>query len=207
MGRLKPIYEMALSSFLQVILPSPSMAALIRRARDELVSDAEGESSKYMSVHIRRGDRLGLTWKYHKTHLPTSLYVEAALETWQRLKPTGQGSPLFYVASDSPTGPEEFLNQLPNNARAFSLAWSDDEELRAIASPRSYVQEEFNTFSKEGRIRFTKGMVVDFALLSGLWINEHDAEVRPYATVCGLRYGVAFVCWAILIDCAQFYRV
>jgi len=186
---------MGLSSFLQVILPNPRLATLIHRARDELVSGAGGESSKYLSVHIRRGDRLGLTWKYHKTHLPTSLYVAAALKTWKRLNPTSQGSPLFYVASDSPEAPEEFVNQLPSNARASSLIWSDDEELRSIASPRSYVQEEFNTLSEKERIRLTKGMIVDFALVSGLWINEHDPDVRPYATVCGLRYGVGLARW------------
>ena len=176
-------------------MPTPGMATLIRRARDELVSDAGGEPSKYMSVHIRRGDRLGMTWKYHKTHLPTSLYVDAALETWQRLKQSSKASPLFYVASDSPTAPEEFVNQLPNNARAFSLIWSEDEELSAIASHRSYVQEEFNVLSEENRIRLTKGMIVDFALLSGLWTNGDEVDV-PYATVCGLRYGVALVRWS-----------
>ena len=184
---------MALSSFLQVILPSPRMAALIRRARDELVSDVEKEPSRYLSVHIRRGDRLGLTWKYHNTHLPTSLYIDAALETWQRLNPTSQSNPIFYVASDSPTALEEFLELLPSNIRVSSLEWSDDEELRSIASPRAYVQDEFNTLSEEERSRLTKGMVVDFALLSGLWIGEHDSDVRPYATVCGLRYGVDLV--------------
>ena len=170
------------------------MAVLIRRARDKLVSVAENGSSEYLSVHIRRGDRLGLTWKYHNTHLPTGLYVNATLETLRRLNPT-PGSPLFYVASDSPEALEEFLGQLPSNSRAFSLVWSDDEELRSIASPRSYVQAEFNTLNKEERTRLTNGMVVDFALLSGLWIDEHDPDVRPYATVCGLRcvgYGVIF---------------
>lgn len=207
LGRLKPIYAMALSSFSQVILPSPKMAALIRKARDELVSATEGEASKYLSVHIRRGDRLGLTWKYHNTHLPTGLYVDAALETWQRLNLTSQASPFFYVASDSPVASEEFLEQLPSNFRAFSLGWSDDEELRSIASPHSYVQDEFNTLGEEERSMLTKGMVVDFALLSGLWINEHDPDVRPYATVCGLRYDVALPISLIkmLIDDPQLY--
>jgi len=180
---------MALSSFLQIILPSPTMATLIHRARDGLMSDAENESAEYLSVHIRRGDRLGLTWKYHRTHLPTSLYVDAALETWQRLNLTSHDSPLFYVASDSPSASEDFVDQLPTHARAFSLVWSADEELREIASPRSYVQEEFSTLSEEERIRLTKGMVVDFALLTGLWVNEGDPDVRLSATVCGLRYG------------------
>ena len=182
---------MALSSFSEVILPSLGLSTLIHKARDELVSGTESRSQEYMSVHIRRGDRLGMTWKYHKAHLPINLYVGAALETWQRLNPTS--SPLFYVASDSPDALEEFVGQLPNNARAFSLIWSDDEELRAIASPRPYVQEEFNTLRKEERIRLTKGMIVDFALLSGLWVNQDDADTRPYATVCGLRWGVTLV--------------
>ena len=91
------------------------MAVLIQRARGELMS--ENESSKYLNVHIRHGDHLGLTWKYHKTHLPTGLYVETAFEARQRLNPTSQGSPLFYIASDSPAVPEESLEQFPNNIR------------------------------------------------------------------------------------------
>lgn len=178
---------MALSSFLQIILPSPGMTSLIRKARDQFMSN----DPRYLSVHIRRGDRLGMTWRYHNTHLPTSLYVDAALETWQRLNSTSGDSPLFYVASDSPAAVEEFLDQLPSNVRVSSLGWSNDEELRMIASPRPYVQEEFNTLSEEERIRLTKGMIVDFALLTGLWIRENDPDVRPYATVCGLRYGTA----------------
>jgi len=160
------------------------------------VLDAGNESVEYLSVHIRRGDRLGMTWKYHSTHLPTSLYVDAALKSWRRLNPTNQDRPVFYVASDSPAASEDFVDQLPTNARGFSLVWSSDEELRAIASPRSYVQKEFNTLSEEERIRLTKGMVVDFALLSGLWKNEGDPDVRPSATVCGLRCGVGLVRWS-----------
>ena len=167
------------------------MADLVRKARDELLSDAENRPLKYLSVHIRRGDRLGMTWKYHDTHLPTSLYVDAALETWGRLNPTSEDSPLFYVASDSPAAVEEFLDQVPTNFGVTSLGWSVDEELRGIASPRSYVQEEFNSSGEEERIRLTKGMVVDFALLTGLWIKKNDPEIRPCATVCGLRYGAA----------------
>ena len=160
------------------------------------MSDVDDESAEYLSVHIRRGDRLGMTWKYHRTHLPTKLYIDAALKSWQRLNPTSEGSPLFYVASDSPEASEDFVDQLPTNARAFSLVWSGDEELRAIASPRPYVQEEFNALSEEERIRLTKGMVVDFALLSSLWKNEEDPDVRLSATVCGLRYVALLVRWS-----------
>ena len=182
---------MALSSFSQIILPSPEMAALIRKARDEPVSNAENGPSKYLSVHILRGDCLGMTWKYHNTHVPTSLYVDAAVETWQRLNPASDDSPLFYVASDLPEAVEDFLGQLPNNVRVTSLGWSSDEELRGIASPPSYVQEEFNTLGEEERIQLTKGMIVDFALLAGLWIKQDDSDARPCATVCGLRYYIA----------------
>ena len=181
---------------MRLILPSPPIATLIGKARVGLTSDVEGESAEYLSVHIRRGDRLGMTWKYHRTHLPTSLYVDAALGAWRRLNPTSEESPLFYVASDSPEASEDFVNQLPTNARAFSLGWSSDEELKAIASPRSYVQEEFNTLSEEERIRLTKGMVVDFALLTGLWTNEEDPDVRLTANVCGLGYVIVLVRWS-----------
>jgi hypothetical protein len=181
---------MALSSFLRVILPSPETADLIRRARDELVPDVENEPAKYLSVHIRRGDRLGMTWKYHNTHLPTGLYVDSALKTLERLNPVNEGHPLIFVASDSPAAIEEFLEQLPNSVRVSSLGWSGDDELRAIASPHSYVQEEFNRLEEEERTRLTKGMIVDFAMLTGLWTHKDDPDTRPYATVCGLRYEV-----------------
>ena len=190
LGRLKTIYAMARSSFSQVILPTPGMSTLIHRARDEFVSDAENEPLKYLSVHIRRGDRLGMTWKYHTTHLPISLYVDAVLETLRRLNPARESNHLLYVASDSPAAMEEFLERLPSDVRVSSLGWSDNEELREIASPRPYVQQEFNTLGEEERIRLTKGMIVDFALLTGLWIQEGEPDVRPYATVCGLRCGV-----------------
>lgn len=159
------------------------------------MSDAENNPLEYLSVHIRRGDRLGMTWTYHNTHLPTSLYVDAALETWRRFNPASEGDPLFYVASDSPAAVEDFLDQLPRNVVVTSLAWSEDEELRAIASPRSYVQEEFNMLGEEERILLTKGMIVDFALLTGLWREEHDPEVQPYATVCGIRYAASLECF------------
>jgi hypothetical protein len=184
---------MALSSFSQIILPSPEMATLIRGARDELLLDAENKPSKYLSVHIRRGDRLGMTWKYHDKHLPIGLYVDAALETLHRLNAAGEIDPLFYVASDSPAAVEEFLGELPSNVRLTSLGWSNDERLQAIASPRPYVQGEFNALSEEERTGLTKGMIVDFALLTGLWVQENDPDVRPYAIVCGLRYGIFVV--------------
>lgn len=190
LGRLKPIYAMALSSFSQVILPSSGTAALIHKVREELASGSEDEPLKYLSVHIRHGDRLGMTWKYHDVHLPTSLYVDSALETLQRLNPVKGGNPLFYVASDSPAAVEEFVDQLPSNVRVSSLGWSSDAELRGIASPRAYVQEEFNKLAEEERILLTKGMIVDFALLAGLWRKEHDPDVQPYAIVCGLSSNV-----------------
>jgi hypothetical protein len=110
------------------------------------------------------------------------------------LNPAGDIDPLFYVASDSPAAVEEFLGELPSNVRLTSLGWSNNERLQTIASPRPYVQEEFNALTEEERTRLTKGMIVDFALLTGLWIQEDDPDVRPYATVCGLRYG-AVVWW------------
>ena len=61
---------------------------------------------------------------------------------------------------------------------------ADNSELRGLASQREYVQKEFNEESEEDRIRLTRGMIVDFAMLSGLWAWE--GELVPGATICTL---------------------
>ncbi|THH18995.1 hypothetical protein EW146_g2084 [Bondarzewia mesenterica] len=210
LNRLKPIYQQARQSLRQTIRPNAATAALIRSVRTELASllpepfqpalassnDARPSTDpgRYVAVHIRRGDRFGLSWKYHGKHIPTEDYAQAASDTWSRLflnssAPTSKlPAPIVYLAFDDPSAQENFRAQLSVDTTFFSLAESKDGDLRALASPNAYVQKEFNALWEEERIKRTKGMIVDFAMVSGLWGWEDD--VVPGAVVCGMASSV-----------------
>lgn len=128
---------------------------------------------------------MGSSWKYHNSHLPTSLYAEATSNSWDRLLPDPAPSPmLVYVASDAPLAPAEYA-ATEEGVKVFSLTGSARAELREVASPGEYDQKAFDALLLEERVRATNGMVVDLALVSGIWAEE--GEVRPEATVCGIR--------------------
>jgi hypothetical protein len=91
-----------------------------------------------------------------------------------------------YIASDSPPAEAELAGALPSNTELLSLARSRNLELRELASPKEYVQQEFNKLPSEEQINLTRGMVVDFAVLSGMWAGNDD--ILPKAIVCTLRY-------------------
>ncbi len=55
-------------------------------------------------------------------------------------------------------------------------------ELKSLASPGEYFQGDFDKYDLETRIKATRGMIVDFALLSGAWIQG-----GPDAIVCTVR--------------------
>ena len=120
-------------------------------------------------------------------------FVDAVHDAWPRLYPDTvtaknhyPSPPVTYIASDSHAAIEQFMNAFSTSTAVFSLEGSTDPELRALVSQHEYVQAKFAKESLEDRIRLTRGMVVDFALLSGLWAWE--GEVVPGATVCTMRY-------------------
>jgi hypothetical protein len=43
-------------------------------------------------------------------------------------------------------------------------------------------KKDFNSAPLDERIQATRGMIVDFALLSGMW--SEDRDIIPAATVC-----------------------
>ena len=90
---------------------------------------------------------------------------------------------MIYVASDSPATITEFSKPFDNSIwRVHSLAQSQNAELKALASPEQYFQQDFDKlYSLDQRITLTRGVIVDFALLSGLW---GDGEIKPQAVVC-----------------------
>ncbi|TFK86923.1 hypothetical protein K466DRAFT_586796 [Polyporus arcularius HHB13444] len=91
--------------------------------------------------------------------------------------------PLMWLASDSPPASREFVAAFPTATAVFSLAHSTKSELRGLAPVHEYVQAEFDRESLDERIRLTRGMIVDLAMLSGLW--SWPGEVVPGAVVCG----------------------
>lgn len=184
LNRLKPIFEAASSSFTETIRPNAQNAALIKNTRDELGKLAQGRD--YMSVHVRRGDKPPISWKYQGKHIAISQFAEAVDNTSKRL--TSQaGSPLaLYLATDSPSAEDELIKSIPTDTTVLSLRSSQRPELQALASPKEYIQYEFDNLEKDERIKLTRGMIVDFAMLSGMW--TWDGDVSPRATVCTIRY-------------------
>ena len=114
LNRLKVIYERARESLQHTIRPNAATALLIRSVRAEFASllpnSTSGLSSsdvgRYIAVHIRRGDRYGLSWKYHGKYIPIKDYAEVTSSTWSRLfldpdlPPSSHPpSPVVYLAS------------------------------------------------------------------------------------------------------------
>ncbi len=151
-------------------------------------SDDSRLTDQYESIHVRRGDGFGSSWKYHDKYIPIEESSAAGNAAWTRLfRSAGNTAPqAVYLASDDPDVFEELQSQLDSDSRVFSLSRSENSDLRDIASPAPYFQDKFAELSEEDRVRLTKGMIVDFALLSGLWAWQND--LKPGAVICGIKY-------------------
>jgi len=210
LNRLKPIFNRAHDALVDTIRPNAYNARLIRSARAELSQlissnyhksnrprqGANGNhvgnnSSQYIGVHLRRGDRHPASYNYHGGYVPISDYVQAITDTWTRLNSEASSlqddpspDPVVYIAFDSPSAQAELASSLPRDT-IFSLSRSKDPGLQALASTRDYVQKEFDELGEEARINATRGMVLDFAIISGMW--AWDGDIFPNATVCTIR--------------------
>jgi hypothetical protein len=205
LNRLKPIFQFALTSFEETIRPNAHIAGLIRKARTEMAKVITGDrtsgslstkkethtkrtesnSPSYIGIHVRRGDQRATSWSFHDGFVPIANYVQAALDTWSRIFPSSHSSSVVYIASDSPSALNELENDFPPNTAIFSLSRSNDSELRALASKRAYVQKEFAGLDEDERINATKGMIVDFSMVNGMW--KWNDDVAPEATICTIR--------------------
>ncbi|KZT27677.1 hypothetical protein NEOLEDRAFT_1110503 [Neolentinus lepideus HHB14362 ss-1] len=198
LNRLKLIFTRALASFQETIRPNAYTAALIRASRNEMTtytppsikstlsSTSRNTTEGYIAVHIRRGDRHAHSWQYINSYVPLSDYVQATLSTSTRLNLT---SPFpVYVASDSREAYEDFRTSLAVDTPVFSLWNSENKDLPPLANWKEYVQAEFDRMGEDERKRLTTGMIVDFAMVSGVWSWEGD--VVPAATVCTLSSNV-----------------
>jgi hypothetical protein len=186
LNRVKPLFDAARTSLQQTIRPNAENAALIRATRDELLDILSLHSqdvSPYIGVHIRRGDRKPASWSFHGGYVPLEDFVQSVADTRARLNPDKPVT--VYIASDVPSAQSEFVELSGSKHTTFSLSQSKDPKIQALASPMDYFQEEFNDLEKGLRIRATRGMIVDFALLNGLWAWKD--EITPEATICTLR--------------------
>ena len=112
--------------------------------------------------------------------------MKGVKDTWARLH-TGSESktdPVVYFASDSPVAEQQFSKLY--GGPIFSLFTTTQPRLRALASRREYYQNTFNELDIEDRVMATRGMIVDLAMVSGLWASGQD--LLPQANVCSIRY-------------------
>jgi len=188
----------------ETIRPNAATASLINSARAELVSflgldSNSARADQYQSIHIRRGDRMGSSWNYRDKNVPVEEYASASNAAWNRLfHPTGNSGPqAVYLASDDPKVFEELQSQLNPGSRIFSLAKSTNADLSNIASSSPYFQDKFSALPEADRVRLTTGMIVDFALLSGLWAWHDDP--KPGAVICGIASNVCKIS-AVALD-------
>ncbi|KAK0234255.1 hypothetical protein IW262DRAFT_141845 [Armillaria fumosa] len=170
-NRLKLIYDFAAESLRNTIIPNTENTRLIDSAQKEV----SALSSTYLSAHLRRGDRKPSSYEYHGSYVPTKDFLDALDDAASRLQQNDHPS-FVYIASDTPTTLEELSNMLPS---VYSLSRSTNVELNSLVSPGEYFQGDFDNYDLETRIKATRGMVVDFALLSGAWIQG-----GPDAIVC-----------------------
>ncbi|KAH9849198.1 hypothetical protein C2E23DRAFT_840279 [Lenzites betulinus] len=169
----------------------------------------------YIGAHIRKGDRVpGGYMFYPDKQVPLDNYVTGVRSTWDRLYGSTNAStsqpatpspprspdvssgrpdhypapPITWLASDSPAAAREFVAAFPPATAVFSLEHNTDPALRALAPKHDYVQAQFDDEPAEERVRLTRGMIVDFAMLSGMW--AWPGEVLPAAVVCGIGSNV-----------------
>ncbi|KAF8333171.1 uncharacterized protein EI90DRAFT_3015599 [Cantharellus anzutake] len=183
-NRQRPIYERSRRSFLGAIRPNKHIRSLIAIARAELSGLNPTSGSSYVAVHIRRGDSGSQAWSYHGKQVPISEYVQ----TVQTLQQNNSSPFPIYIGSDSSSAIESLTKALETK-QFVTLRTSSNPTLRSLAYPSSqpngYLQSDwtssgvaFQKWSTNERRRYMEGMLVDLALLSGLWnddIGDHDS--------------------------------
>lgn len=161
-----------------------------------------------------------MSWVYQKqpeSQVPTTEYVQAVWQTYTHFQNLSNSDaslpdpPLVYLASDSASAASEFTELLVANDSlaqkygnetlkpvVYELRTSTDPELRNLSPAMEYVQAEWNNRTEVDRIRETRGVIVDWALLSGAWThqpddvigNATDMEINLTAAICTLPYVV-----------------
>lgn len=191
LNRLKPIFESSARSLESTVRPNAQNMGLLRLTQAEFSSfltEVNQGDKEYVGTHIRRGDRKSLSYSFLDRKIPTKEYLDAVEKTWARLHKgmPSQIHPVVYLATDSSNVHKEFSQVY--EGRSFSLFDSSDPRLSSLASPAEYIQKEFNVLDLRERIAATRGMIVDLAMVGGLWTEEKD--LKPEAVICGLSSSV-----------------
>lgn len=161
---------------------------MIAETRNELGTKI---SSNYIGVHIRRGDHKAKFTKGPEGYVPFENFVNEVKGVKERFFAEGD-TMMVYLASDDPSAIESFeslisesLSPSLGSIQTFSLYASTSPVLRALASPKAYVQAEFDALH-EDKVMLTRGVIVDMALVSGLWMEDgdDDGKMKPDAVVC-----------------------
>jgi hypothetical protein len=202
--RQRPIYERAVKSFTSVIKPNARVQSFIDAARTELLPSLPPSPTSYIAVHIRRGDLKPQSLRYGLQPIPVAEYATAiskAIDEFALCAP-GDKPLLIYAASDSVKAIDELEALQPGDGpkcawKVLSLTSSTSPEIRELVYPRpdGYKQNDWSgskamLWTDEERVRYTTGMVVDLALLSGLWpptANDNTGSITPSAVVCGVK--------------------
>jgi len=193
LNRLKPIFESSARSLESAIRPNAQNMELLRLAQAEFSSfltevnqGDKAAKSQYVGTHIRRGDRKSLSYSFLDRKIPTKDYLDAVEKTWSRLHngAPSQVHPVIYLATDSSDVHKE-LSQV-YEGRSYSLFDSWDPRLSVLTSPGEYIQKQFDALNLQERVAATRGMIVDLAMVGGLWTKEKD--LKPDAVICGLRF-------------------
>jgi hypothetical protein len=136
------------------------------------------------------------SWEYRGLPVPIPEFLEAVVREEGHQRPETL-QPIF-VASDDAPSLDEFSTALqakPGMRRkVVSLHTSGVPELRALSYPSEnrsgYRQVDWDDngirqWSPVERVRYTSGMIVDLALLTGLWTDM--ASQIPSATICTIK--------------------
>ena len=175
------------------------------RGRDVISDDSSysprsNNPAPYLGVHIRKGDRHPAAISFYRDGtIPLAKYAIGARQAWAKFYGDSSSEPesvdmssdqegrypappVMWLASDSPAAVREFEGSFSAATAVFSLNRSANADVRALAPVHEYVQAEFEREELAERMRLTRGMVVDLAMVSGLW--AYPGEVVPGAVVC-----------------------
>lgn len=182
-ARIQPIYERAFTSFQSTILPSLSIRRELTQLRQQHAQ------TPYLGIHIRHGDRYPDNREWRGDYVPISQYISATSSMWEKALASSTpevstDKPTVYVASDSYAAFQDHLALSLSPDNVWGLHIAGETKWKYMASPQGYVQRVFEgrkTRSEE-RKRWTQGVVLDFAMISGAWLEE--GEKGPVGTIC-----------------------
>ena len=166
-------------------MPSTTIRKEITKLRQERAT------KPYIGIHIRHGDRFPDNQKWRDDYVPIREYTTATSRIWGSLKSSNppevqEDKPTVYVATDSYAAFQDYLSLSPAPENVWGLHASDKHSWKFMASPHGYVQRVFEgrKTRPEERKRWTQGMILDFAMMSGAWLTP--GERGPLATLCTL---------------------